>query len=383
VVGHSQADKEASHRHRGDHLGAAAGGGLDKPPIGELMREAGLTHGGFYKHFGSREGSSTRRSAGGSGTVPGDLDGGGLRRAAGEDPSPACRRLSEPPAPGRAGQQLRARPPSVRRGSPPRPHQGGLTATVESYLRVIEGLVDEPDRPARRRRAMLVLSALVGAVTMARAVADAGAVRRAVGARCQALLRSGRTSGVRTLPPRTLDRSSVSGPLVDRSSPSLSMCRTPLPLSRHTPWMPVPTSWAKRQAGHVRHVRHVRHGGMCGKCASAARCKEATLSTTEPSPPRHDENWQAVRSAPVRRPGVVASNLHLADGGSGVTSRSGCQQSSRTVQIKPWSLSGLAQRSDAANMVDEQAPGDAMSHVAGGPFASRMVRLDGLGTDYR
>ena len=29
--------------------------GIDGPGVAEIMREAGLTHGGFYKHFGSRE----------------------------------------------------------------------------------------------------------------------------------------------------------------------------------------------------------------------------------------------------------------------------------------------------------------------------------------
>ncbi|PWR18893.1 TetR/AcrR family transcriptional regulator [Zavarzinia compransoris] len=55
-MGHSKAQKEANHnriieaamdllRHKGlDHMGVA-----------EVMRAAGLTHGGFYSHFDSRE----------------------------------------------------------------------------------------------------------------------------------------------------------------------------------------------------------------------------------------------------------------------------------------------------------------------------------------
>src|ERR1700727_157778 len=52
----SQAEKEATHRRI---VGAAAArirrDGVDAVKVAELMREAGLTHGGFYRHFGSRE----------------------------------------------------------------------------------------------------------------------------------------------------------------------------------------------------------------------------------------------------------------------------------------------------------------------------------------
>ena len=52
----SQAEKEATH---GRIVKAAAAqirrDGVDAVRVSELMREAGLTHGGFYRHFGSRE----------------------------------------------------------------------------------------------------------------------------------------------------------------------------------------------------------------------------------------------------------------------------------------------------------------------------------------
>src|SRR5882724_2675431 len=55
-MGSSQADKTASH----DRIVTAAAasirrGGIDAVKVSELMREAGLTHGGFYRHFGSRD----------------------------------------------------------------------------------------------------------------------------------------------------------------------------------------------------------------------------------------------------------------------------------------------------------------------------------------
>jgi TetR/AcrR family transcriptional repressor of nem operon len=55
-MGHSQAEKAKSHERI---LKAAAKrireGGLERLGVVELMKRAGLTHGGFYGHFGSRD----------------------------------------------------------------------------------------------------------------------------------------------------------------------------------------------------------------------------------------------------------------------------------------------------------------------------------------
>src|ERR1700730_6835514 len=55
-VGSSQADKAASHERI---VKAAAArircDGVEGVGVTDLMREAGLTHGGFYRHFGSRD----------------------------------------------------------------------------------------------------------------------------------------------------------------------------------------------------------------------------------------------------------------------------------------------------------------------------------------
>jgi TetR/AcrR family transcriptional regulator, transcriptional repressor for nem operon len=56
VMGHSKNEKAASHERI---VSAAAArireSGTEQPGVAEIMRAAGLTHGGFYKHFGSRE----------------------------------------------------------------------------------------------------------------------------------------------------------------------------------------------------------------------------------------------------------------------------------------------------------------------------------------
>jgi TetR/AcrR family transcriptional repressor of nem operon len=55
-VGSSQADKAASHERI---VRAAARSirrdGIDTVSVADLMRQAGLTHGGFYRHFDSRD----------------------------------------------------------------------------------------------------------------------------------------------------------------------------------------------------------------------------------------------------------------------------------------------------------------------------------------
>src|SRR5215212_4853139 len=53
---HSKKEKAASH----DRIVAIAAAriresGIEHPGVAEIMRAAGLTHGGFYKHFGSRD----------------------------------------------------------------------------------------------------------------------------------------------------------------------------------------------------------------------------------------------------------------------------------------------------------------------------------------
>src|SRR5882672_9517707 len=55
-MGHSQADKDDSH----DRIVRVAAArfretGVDGIGVADLMRDAGLTHGGFYRHFASRD----------------------------------------------------------------------------------------------------------------------------------------------------------------------------------------------------------------------------------------------------------------------------------------------------------------------------------------
>src|SRR3954452_8763254 len=56
TVGHSQDEKKANHERIVEIAAARMrASGTEAPGVAEIMRSAGLTHGGFYKHFGSRD----------------------------------------------------------------------------------------------------------------------------------------------------------------------------------------------------------------------------------------------------------------------------------------------------------------------------------------
>src|SRR3954454_5580964 len=53
---HSKEDKAVSHERIVEVAAARIReSGTEQPGVAEVMRAAGLTHGGFYKHFGSRD----------------------------------------------------------------------------------------------------------------------------------------------------------------------------------------------------------------------------------------------------------------------------------------------------------------------------------------
>jgi TetR/AcrR family transcriptional repressor of nem operon len=171
-VGTSQAAKAASHdrildiaaaRIRHDGIGGLA--------VAELMKEAGLTHGGFYRHFDSREqlvaeAAQRALSQGSEWTIAsGELGGqrgftklvdGYLSAWHRDHPESGC---------GVAGVAADV----ARDGGPAR---GSYTHQVKACLAVLADLIDDPDRQAGEREAVLTLSVLVGAISMARAIDD-------------------------------------------------------------------------------------------------------------------------------------------------------------------------------------------------------------------
>jgi TetR/AcrR family transcriptional repressor of nem operon len=173
-MGHSQADKKEGHDRI---VGIAARrfreGGLDRLSIADLMHEAGLTHGGFYKHFESRDdlvlqaldvafrqGSSrdagrSRKTKSAGPTLASVVED-YLSKSHRDSPGTGCAvgaLISDVGRAGRGAKEL-------------------YTDQVRRNLDSIAALVGDPADAADRSRAIVILSALTGAIGLSRAVAD-------------------------------------------------------------------------------------------------------------------------------------------------------------------------------------------------------------------
>ena len=176
-MGTSQSDKAASHERI---LNIAAArfrrDGIDRLGVAELMSEAGLTHGGFYRHFESRDdlvaeavevalaqGSARTQSAasrGGWRAVRVIIDG-YLSTSHRDNPESGCAVAALAEDVARADSRTRA----------------AYTRQVMEYHDVLNTLLTSADAP-KRDVAVLTLSALVGALLIARAVNDDDLSRR-------------------------------------------------------------------------------------------------------------------------------------------------------------------------------------------------------------
>ncbi|MEU2618256.1 TetR/AcrR family transcriptional regulator [Streptomyces sp. NPDC007157] len=173
-MGHSQAEKAAS-RERVLRIASrkVRTDGIGRLGIADLMKEAGLTHGGFYKHFTSRDDLVTQAAA--AALTEGSAK---MERAARKNDRDARAGLidaylgkqhRDTPATGCALVPLGAA--AGRDGTAGDLHiKDAYERQVRAYLDLIAGLDD--DATDARAEAMLTLSALVGAVLMSRAVAD-------------------------------------------------------------------------------------------------------------------------------------------------------------------------------------------------------------------
>jgi TetR/AcrR family transcriptional regulator, transcriptional repressor for nem operon len=145
--------------------------GFDGIGVADLMKAAGLTHGGFYGHFGSKE------------DLAAEACGGALDRSlqiwsseVGKGPDEAFSKiinsyLSEAhrDSPGSGclvaalGSDVGRQTPSIRRVV-----TEGIHALVGELIRLVPG----KSKSARRRKALSDFAAMVGAVIIARAVDD-------------------------------------------------------------------------------------------------------------------------------------------------------------------------------------------------------------------
>jgi TetR/AcrR family transcriptional repressor of nem operon len=171
-MGYSKAQKEKTHKRivaiaskRFREKGLAGFG------IAELMKEAGLTVGGFYKHFDSRDElvaeavsaafgiwqrqKEAAESSGQSLSFAKLIDD-YLSDVHRKNPGAGCAFSALAPELARSDKRTRA-----------------LTSEqVRDDIELIAGLLPGKDRRAARSRAILTFSALVGAMSLARAVSD-------------------------------------------------------------------------------------------------------------------------------------------------------------------------------------------------------------------
>ena len=171
-MGHSKAEKAKTHKRivsiaskRFREEGLAGVG------IAKLMKEAGLTVGGFYKHFDSRDDLVAAAVS--------DAFGGWQRRvdaAKSGGPSVSLEKLIDDylnqahrDHPG-SGCAFSALAPEIARSDK---RTRSLTAEqVRNDIQLVATLLSGRDTRTARSRAILTFSALVGAMSLARAVSD-------------------------------------------------------------------------------------------------------------------------------------------------------------------------------------------------------------------
>ncbi len=144
--------------------------GLENVAVADVMKESGFTHGGFYNHFKSKDELATEAVASAFDHAAKNLS---EHLASGNDPqkalnailadylSPAHRDTSTGGCPATAFPV-----DSARSG---KDVQAAFADGIESYLEILAARMDGDKREARQR-AVALLSGLVGALLLSRAV---------------------------------------------------------------------------------------------------------------------------------------------------------------------------------------------------------------------
>jgi TetR/AcrR family transcriptional regulator, transcriptional repressor for nem operon len=168
-MGHSQEEKAKSHRRIVEIAARRIReAGTDGPGVAEIMSEAGLTHGGFYKHFGSRDDLVAEAVEAaivqGRERLDAHTDGaddplaafveGYLSTDHRDDPGTGCSVVALGADATRADDRVRA----------------AYRGQVESYIARMEGLLDGDEEV--RRRAIAAVTSMVGALLISRALDD-------------------------------------------------------------------------------------------------------------------------------------------------------------------------------------------------------------------
>jgi TetR/AcrR family transcriptional regulator, transcriptional repressor for nem operon len=170
-MGHSRAQKD---QHHDRIVGVAAArfreDGVERVGVAELMHDVGLTHGGFYRHFGSREdlvaeaveralhdGGQAMTAVADSADEPltAVIDA-YLSTSHRDDLGTSCAVTTL------AGDVARSNPRA----------RTAYTSQVLAYVDLLIRLLPQGPTKGRRSAAIMALATLVGAVSMARAVND-------------------------------------------------------------------------------------------------------------------------------------------------------------------------------------------------------------------
>lgn len=171
-MGHSQADKAQTRERILETAGRRfREKGVDGIGVADLMRDAGLTAGGFYKHFGSRDELVTEALGAAFGSWGREV----ARSRAEGKPLKIGTLLDE-----YLGEQHRDDPAE---GCPFAALASDLTRcnvetrelaseNLSKSFALLSSLLDEKDPESARERAILTYAALIGAVNLARMVPD-------------------------------------------------------------------------------------------------------------------------------------------------------------------------------------------------------------------
>lgn len=153
--------------------------------VADLMKEAGLTHGGFYGNFGSKEALLAEAATRAVSVSLGDWD-----KLAARDPAHAFKNvaaayLSERhrDRPG-LGCAMAALGPEVARLSPE--VRSAVTSAVSAQVDKLASLIGPGEAPARRQ-ALAAYATMVGALVIARAVSDDSLSREVLAAALESI----------------------------------------------------------------------------------------------------------------------------------------------------------------------------------------------------
>jgi TetR/AcrR family transcriptional regulator, transcriptional repressor for nem operon len=177
-VGASKAAKEATHERILDIAAARIrSDGLEGLAVADLMREAGLTHGGFYRHFDSQEqlvaeAAQRALTQGSERTVAAGHLGGRRGYANLVDAYLSALHRDHP----ESGCGIAGIAADVARTDGPA--RASYTRQVRECLGIVADLLEDLDQDQTEREAALTVSALVGAITITRALGDSDLSRQ-------------------------------------------------------------------------------------------------------------------------------------------------------------------------------------------------------------